>query len=281
VSRQFGLIVGPVLGGALVGVAGPAAAFWTDAASFLLSAFFVASIPAQYISSPRRDEVVEQRHLLRDIAEGIRYVAGVRWLLITLVVGAVANAVFAGGLDVLVPLVFTEGRGEEGAVGLGVFYACEGAGALLGAVVLARLTIQRVDGPLFGMLAVMSTSLALVGVFGRGVLALAVAMTYGVGMHFFNSLYPALVQATVPERLVSRVSSIEFLAFDGLMPLGILLMGPLSTSFGSRESLVVTGLSVTVLALAVTSAPTIRALRLPAAAPEPVAVDLVGDPSVP
>ena len=49
VSRQVSLIVGPILGGALVGWTGPAAAFWFDAASFAVSALALLAIPATTI----------------------------------------------------------------------------------------------------------------------------------------------------------------------------------------------------------------------------------------
>lgn len=283
VSRQIGLIAGPVLGGALVAVASSAAAFWFDAASFAASALCLLSIPRAAIalkadialradstdSADSADTPATQdagrespRRLWREIGAGVRYVAGVRWLLVILLVGAIANAVFAGGLDVLVPLVFLQHHAPN-TVRLGLFYSLEGAGALVGALILARLVLRRADGPLFGMLAMMAASLALVGVVGDRAVALTFALSYGIGMHFFNSLYPALVQTTVPGQLLSRVSSLEFLAFDGLMPVGIGLMGPLSVGLGSRTALLVTGGAIVTLSLAVCAMPAIRELRLP------------------
>jgi hypothetical protein len=100
-------------------------------------------------------------------------------------------------------------------------------------------------------------------VFGNTIGSLLLALSYGVGMHYFNSLYPALVQTTVPAQLISRVSSLEFLAFDGLTPIGILAMGPLAIALGAGSALVLTGLLVAVLCLATMLAPTIRPLRFP------------------
>jgi MFS family permease len=271
VSRQVSLIVGPILGGALVGWAGPAAAFWFDAASFAVSAVALLAIPAATILGQRPATgpgapAAALGRLRTEIAQGVRFIAGARWLLITLVCGTIANAIFAGGLDVLVPLVFSP-HGSGSALRLGLFYALEGGGALLGALILTRVRVSRVSGSLFGMLALMGLSLALVGVFGNSLGSLLLALSYGIGMHFFNSLYPALVQTTVPAELISRVSSLEFLAFDGLTPVGILLMGPLAIALGAGSALVLTGLLVVVICLATMVAPTIRPLRFPA---EPV-----------
>jgi MFS family permease len=265
VSRQVSLIVGPILGGALVGWTGPAAAFWFDAASFAVSALALLAIPATAIVPHRAADNTEAMSLGRlrtEIGQGVRFIAGVRWLLITLACGTVANAVFAGALDVLVPLVFSPHRSGS-AIRLGLFYALEGGGALLGALILTRVRVRRVAGSLFGMLALMAVSLALVGVLGNSIGSLLLALSYGVGMHYFNSLYPALVQTTVPAQLMSRVSSLEFLAFDGLAPVGILMMGPLAIRLGAGSALVLTGLVVAGLGLATMLAPTIRPMRFP------------------
>ena len=135
VSRQVSLIIGPVLGGVLVGWTGPAAAFWFDAASFAVSALALLAIPATAIVPHRAagdGPATSLGRLRTEIGQGVRFIAGARWLLITLACGTVANAVFAGGLDVLVPLVFSP-HGSGSAIRLGLFYALEGGGALLGA----------------------------------------------------------------------------------------------------------------------------------------------------
>src|SRR6185437_12561501 len=131
VSRQVSLIIGPVLGGVLVGWTGPAAAFWFDAASFAASALALLAIPATAIVPHRQPDDLEAGmslgRLRTEIGQGVRFIAGARWLLITLACGTVANAVFAGGLDVLVPLVFSP-HGSGSAIRLGLFYALEGGG---------------------------------------------------------------------------------------------------------------------------------------------------------
>ncbi len=276
VSRQVSLIVGPLLGGALIGLAGPALAFWFDAATFALSAVALLAIAGDSIVGRTTTDAVGSglREVIGEIGESIRFVTGMRWLLITLASGAVANAVFAGGLDVLVPLVFSPHG--TGSLRLGLFYALEGGGAVLGALILTRLVVHRVAGPLFGMLALMALSLALVGVFGNVAGSLLLALSYGIGMHFFNSLYPALVQTRVPPDLISRVSGLEFLFFDGLIPIGVVLMGPLAVGLGAGGALILTGLLVTGLCLLTAAAPSIRELRFPA--DEPVAAPLVDEP---
>ncbi len=259
ISQQVGLIAGPLLGATLALAGGPAAAFAVDALTFLGSGLLLSRIR----SSRRREPLTAapRERLIGQLAGGLRYVIRTPWLVLSFAVGAVANAVFTGSLDVAVPLLLAP-EGILGARGLGLFYALEGVGALVGALILGRLVVVRVSLPLFGMLAAMAGSLALAGALGRQPLSYATAVTYGVGMHFFNSLYHSLIQENVPDALMSRVGSVASLAFDGLMPMGALLMGPLVLGLGVGSALVVSGLAVSAISLAVLCAPSIRALTL-------------------
>lgn len=275
-SQQAGLIIGPLLGGLLIGLTGPMAAFGFDSASFLASGLLVALIPAA-LADRRRDApdstagqtestvgqttAEAESSPLAEIRSGLNYVRAHQWLLISCVVGALANAVFAGNLDVTVPIIVSP-HGIGDAHNLGAFYALEGAGAVLGAIIMARMAISRAGSLMFVMLAVMGVSLALVAVFRQDAGTYVMAVAYGVGLHFFNSLFMTLVQQKVPDALMSRVSSVLFLGFSGLMPLGTLLMGPLITAFGAAATIAVTGALIGVVCLLAALPPSIRLMTL-------------------
>ncbi|WP_206505456.1 MFS transporter [Streptomyces chrestomyceticus] len=284
VSMQFGLIGGPLIGGLLVGFIGAPATFAFDALTFLLSGILLMVRPkgvtgarpvttGEAADEPRQPMGEQLRRFGRDIVEALHYVRGVPWLLIFLGVGALVNAVFAGVLDVPIPLIMSP-EGTSQAQSLGVFYALEGVGALIGAVILMRLTVKRLGTSMFAMLLMMAAALTAVGFFGGGIPALALALLYGIGLHVFNSLYPSLLQDRVPENLTSRVGSLSFLGFDGLIPLGTLLMGPLVTTMDARGAAVVAGAAAVLLSLAALLAPSIRGLKaeppadVPAAEPD-------------
>ncbi|MFK8850738.1 MFS transporter [Streptomyces sp. Ac-502] len=288
VSMQFGLIGGPLIGGLLVGFVGAPATFAFDALTFLFSGILLMVRPKGVTGArpettgettgeagvePRQPLGEQLRRFGRDIVEALHYVRGVPWLLIFLGVGALVNAVFAGVLDVPIPLIMSP-EGTSQAQSLGVFYALEGVGALIGAVILMRLTVKRLGTSMFAMLLMMAAALTAVGFFGGGIPALALALLYGIGLHVFNSLYPSLLQDRVPENLTSRVGSLSFLGFDGLIPLGTLLMGPLVTTMDAQGAAMVAGAAAVLLSLAALLAPSIRGLKaeppadVPAAEPD-------------
>jgi predicted MFS family arabinose efflux permease len=290
VSQQVGLIVGPLIGGFLVGYSGAPYAFAFDALSFLASALFVflirpgrppapTDVPATDVPAtdvPATDvpatDVPESgvagiRGVIDEIRGGLAYVGVQRWLLISFAVGALANAVFAGNLDVTVPFIVSPG-GVHGAQHLGGFYTLEGVGAVIGAIVLARLTITRPGPLMFRMLGLMAASLGMVGLFGGGIGTYVAALAYGVGMHFFNTIFSTALQDKVPDALMSRVSSVAFLGFAGLMPVGTLLMGPLVSAFGAERTVAGTGLVICAVCLVTAFVRAIRDLRTPGADPE-------------
>ncbi|MFC6084158.1 MFS transporter [Sphaerisporangium aureirubrum] len=268
ISRQVGVILGPTLGGFLLGWYGPEPTFAFDAATFLLSAVLIAMI--RHARPARDTEGAPRKNVLAEAAEGFKYVSGLRWLLVVSLTGAVANAVFTGNLDVAVPLILApEGTGQ--AQYLGLYYSLQGAGALIGAVILTRLTITRAGPTMMSMLVLMALALALVGVIGQSPAAYLMAVAYGLGLHFFNSTYPSLLQQQVPGNLLGRVGSVVFLSFHGLMPLGTLVFGPLAAALGPRGAALWTGAAVAVLCLVVMRARSVRTLVLqhePEPAPE-------------
>jgi MFS family permease len=285
VSQQVAIIGGPLVGGLLVGLAGAAWAFAFDGGTFLASAVLLLLIRRTAgrtgrIEEGDRDEpaagVGHLRQLGGDVAQAFRYVSGVHWLVIAIVVGACTNAVYAGVLDVAVPLIMAP-DGTRDAPSLGAFYAVQGLGALVGAAVLATLVVRRIGLTLYLMLALMAGSLAAAGAIGGGVATVAVALAYGFGLHFFNSLFPAVMQDKVDPGMLSRVSSLAYLGFFGLMPLGTLVMGPMVTWLGAGGAAIAGGLAAGAISLTALLAPSVRQLEAATAADQ-TATDAELDP---
>ncbi len=269
ISQQVGLIGGPLLGGVLVGLAGATWAFAFDGLTFALSAGLLLAIRAT--SVPNEAQAVEitdepapgvadrLRQLGSDIGDAVRYVRGVHWLLIAIAVGAFTNAMFAGVLDVAVPLLMAP-AGTHDAPSLGAFYAVQGIGALVGAAVLTKVKVHRIGITLYLMLSLMALSLTAAGVIGGGPGTVAVALAYGFGLHFFNSLFPSVMQDQVDQSMLSRVGSLAYLGFFGLMPLGALVMGPLAAWLGASGTAIFAGLVACGVSLAALTAPSVRGM---------------------
>lgn len=117
-------LVGPLLGGSLVGPLGAGTVFAIDAATFLVSAALLATLPP--ISVPHGS--AESRGL----ASGIRFLAHDREL--RRATGGLALALFAIGLTLPAEVAVAEEFGA-GPTGYGALLACWGVGGLFGAAV--------------------------------------------------------------------------------------------------------------------------------------------------
>ncbi len=97
------------------------------------------------------------------------------------------------------------------------------------------------------------------------VIALLEAVT-GVGVSLFFVLWETSLQVHIPEQVLSRVSSYDHLIAVALMPLGLVLAGPLADGLGVHRTLFgMTALAVPA-ALLLLAMPAVR--KLPAQAQE-------------
>jgi MFS family permease len=224
-------LIGPGIGGAIVGAVGTAWAFGIDALSFVLSAVSLALMHR----TPR--EPSEPSSFLDDAKEGVRYVRSQRWLWLTLVAAGIANFFGYAPIGLLVPLLVREvlhGSPYE----LGVVFAAGGLGGVLASLVAGRLGTPKhqiaVMWCAYGVAVVPVCALAL----SPNVWFAAVCVAGEVGLIIYGDvLFFTMLQQLVPQHLLGRVSSVLFLLAVGLMPLGTLTAGVVATAIGVRTTL--------------------------------------------
>lgn len=135
---------GPVLGGLLTAAAGPDAAYWINAVSFLVSAVFVVRIPARLLQSA----TALSRGHWTDLKEGFRTVLRSRPLLAVLVGWGIA---LTGTGAIGVGEVFmAKDTLNAGDFGYGLIYGAIGVGLVIGSfwssTVVDRLGLARTFG---------------------------------------------------------------------------------------------------------------------------------------
>jgi len=227
-SAVFNLarVLGPAAGGLLIARFGVAPAFLLNALSFLpvILALFVMRPPDP--PSPRRTT------LGREIGDGLRYAACTPPVALVLSLVLVVST-FAINHTVTVPLIARDIL-RQGADGFGLLMAALGAGALLGAILMAvlggkgRPPLGAVIGPAV-LLTGSVSALAAVRQFG-----LAAGVLFGVGLTqiMFLTSCNTTVQVAVPDELRGRVMSLYALVFAGVTPIGAFLVGSVAETFG-------------------------------------------------
>jgi MFS family permease len=221
-------IVGPAIGGVLIGITGGVAAlFIANAVSYL--AVVAALLLMRPTPAPERAE--DRPSMLESVREGLRYMRRepvIRWSIVL----AATLAFFARPYIFLVP-AFAANVLLVGATELSYLMAGAGVGSLAGSLLVANLGNARRRGRLM-LIATGATGASLMLLMVQRDLTAAIAVSVFVGLSSiaFNGLTNTTLQTTAPDQMLGRVMSIFAMIFMGIMPLGQLTLGALGSVFG-------------------------------------------------
>jgi MFS family permease len=228
-------IIGPVIAGILIGVAGLAPAFLIDGLSYLA---VVAALLAM-----RRRELHPRERVPRargQVREGLRYVLTTRELRVPMLLMSVVF-LFAYNFSVLLPLLATD-TFEGDARTFGQMLALFGIGSLTGALVMAGRS-SRADVPRMALLA------GTVGVLSMALGLAPVALAAWATLPFLGAAYIAFpiagnstLQLTSADTMRGRVMSLYTVVFIGSTPIGGPIAGVIGEHLGPRVGLVLGGL---------------------------------------
>jgi hypothetical protein len=198
---------GAALGGVVVAQLGTHAAFVLDSLSFVASALFTASAVIRELTAHERATV----GVLRGLREGFAYLATHG----DVAVYALSKALWGLGGGVLVVITLYGKQVfpiDDGALSIGLLYAARGVGAGIGPVLGQRLGgvsitfLRRAIGPGFLLMALGYLGFTYSPNLWLAALCLVLAHVGGSVQWVYST---ALLQLTVPHRLLGRVFSVE------------------------------------------------------------------------
>lgn len=253
-SRQGGRIGGPVVGGLLVAIAGPPAAFAFDAVTFFLSAGAVA------LTRARPAAAEAGRSILGEIREGIGFVFSVQWLWVTIFGWSLIVAAFIGAVVVALPLLVTTVLGG-GAEMYGFISAAVGVGEAIGATAIAQVRIRRTGLAMYLFGTLRGVAFFIYGLVPTVPGALVASAINGLSFACFGILWVTALQVHVPRRLLGRVTSVDYFGGTLLAPVAPIGAAFLAQSQGPAFVFVVAGAITVVLTLAALLLPSIRDLE--------------------
>lgn len=249
-------LLGPALGGILVAVANPGVAFLVDGATFLVTVCTLSMMrTTPHLGGTRRSA----REAMAEIAEGFRFVRANPWLWGTLMAACLSLLAFFGPYQVLVPYLVKNHLHGGGAM-FGAIKAAGGVGAILSAAAIAQAGLPR------RCISLMFTAwslqaLALVGfAVADHAWAFAIIALVGGGLSAAgNVVWGTLMKALVPNEMLGRVSSFDWLVSIGLIPLSFAITGPIAEAVGAETTLVAAGVIGAVTTIAFLAVPGLRA----------------------
>jgi len=232
-----GMILGPALGGFLLGMLGVAQVY------FIIGGFqFLAVAATLLIRSRKVHSGNGPKSALSEIAEGLRFVRGngvVRMLMVLNMVG-----IFAGFVFPVIP-VYARDVLDVGEMGYGLMMTAFGLGGMAGTVGLAMAgNVRRKD-----MVVIGAGVVWLIGTFAFAFsrefyLSLAMLAVMGAGGIAYVTTINAMVQMAIPDELRGRVTSL-FSMVGQLFPLGFFAGGFLAAAVSNEVAVMVSGIGVT------------------------------------
>ncbi|MFI8193313.1 MFS transporter [Streptomyces sp. NPDC085946] len=256
---QTGLVAGPLLAGALIPVIGLPELYLIDALALCVTLWAVVRLPAL----PPLTGSTARRAGVREIAEGFRYIARHKVLLLSFLADIIAM-VF-GMPRALFPQLAAETYAPYGeGLALGLLFAAIPVGALLGGLFSGTFSRARRHGWMV-IGAVVAWGAAIAGFGLSGSLWLAVVCLAAAGIADMVSMVfrGAILLSAATDEMRGRMQGVFTVVVAGGPRLADVLHGTAGAAFGPRAAVAGGGLLVVALMLGLAAAvPALRRYRI-------------------
>jgi predicted MFS family arabinose efflux permease len=245
-------IIGAAVSGGLVATVGAGWALAIDAATFAVSAFFLAQLQL-----PAHVKLAAQS-FLGDLREGWREFASRTWVWVIVLAASIGN-MMSSIFVVLGAVISKESLGGPGA--WAAILVALGVGSLVGGVISLRVHVRR---PLFfgsSLLGFLALPTALLALRAPVVVIAAGALLAGGSNMIFNALWETALQQHIPPAALSRVSAYDWFGSLAFQPLGLVIAGPAAVAVGASTTLWISAGGILAMALLAVATPSVRHLE--------------------
>ena len=225
-------VIGPVIGGVLYSLVGPAWIFAGNAVTYLfvVGALLMVTLPAV----PGSGTGVAKASRWRELTAGITVARHDRVIgrsLVTVFVFSLLALAFIGQMPVVA--AHNLGINLSNSPDYGILYACFGTGALAGAISIGTV-FARTSKPLLVRVCLVGYSLSLCGFALERSPTPAYVNVAVVGAFYFAFITAlnTTLQSRLDERVRGRVMALWMMGFGGTVGLGNLLIGPIVEAVG-------------------------------------------------
>jgi MFS family permease len=243
VSVNVSRAIGPAIAGFVIAHLGGASVV------FALNAVSVVFLAIALLAWRRvNPELASRERFVPALRAGARYV----WhepVIRRIMLRAILFVIPAMALWALLPLIASEHLGQ-GADGFGLLFAALGTGAVLGALVLRRLTTVSTNGILLAATVLYAATMAIIIMIPSFAAALATLVLNGLAWMAITSTLQAEMQLVLPAWVRARGMAIYVVIFMASQTTGALVWGLVANRFGLRPAVLVAACVVLAAALA-------------------------------
>jgi len=236
-------LLGPSIAGILMGSLGVSACFLVNSVSFgavLISLIFIHPVPCT------RPEDCGNMGVMESIKEGLQYIVKNEHLFVTMLFIAVVST-FAFNFGVSVPVFATQVLGLA-ETGYGFLMSAVGAGAFLGALLVASLSKSGPRRFVLSVFPAISGVVLIVVGYMSGFVSTSLTLALGGFLCVtYLSTANSNIQIHTEDRFRGRVMSVYSLIVAGSSPIGNLFVGAADNWFGARMGFIACGVAILVL----------------------------------
>ena len=248
--QAFITIASPMLGGVLMMLAPLYALFLLDVVSACIGISIVGFLVKVQKNNKLETQVTDKKGMsyFYELKEGFIYLRKHSYLLALILFSAIFIILFSPGA-LLTPLQVTRNFGAD-VWRLSAIEIAFSLGALAGGIIIGLW------GGFKNRIYTMALSCALCGLLSVGLgvvpsfwIYLIIMAFLGISMPLYNAPAMALMQTTVDPAFMRRVISVFTMVSSTMMPLGMVIFGPLSDKISINLILIFTGIGVALLSI--------------------------------
>jgi MFS family permease len=244
VTFNLARIIGPAIGALVLALWGAGWCFLFNGLSFMAVAASLLRIEAK----PYVRKEAERESMLKEIKDGLKYIAGER-LLIQTVLFIVISGIFVYNYEILIPVLTKNVLYQDEKV-YGLLMSSLGLGSLLGAMMISMRGRSKAGSTtLFIGSVTVSMLLILIGLARIYYITIILLIVSGITNVWFSTNANLTLQLTAKDEYRGRVMSVFSLVNSGTAPLGYMLSGAAAGSLGADRAFLLFGAAAVVLAV--------------------------------
>jgi DHA3 family macrolide efflux protein-like MFS transporter len=257
--QSFITLTAPAVSGAMMTFAPLEALFFLD----VITAIIGISIVLFFVKTPEKEKTIpdttEEKSVtyFHDLKEGVKYIKKHGYVLRMIIFSAIFLFFFAPAA-LLTPLQVTRNFGDD-VWRLSAIEITFSIGMMAGGVLIG------VWGGFKNRIYTMTLSCALCGLLAVGLglapnffLYLVIMAVMGISLPLYNAPSMVLLQTTVEAAFMGRVLSVFTMVSSTMMPLGMIVFGPIADIVSINSLLVGTGIVVALLCIPMVASKTLR-----------------------
>ncbi|MEQ5055919.1 MFS transporter [Klebsiella michiganensis] len=234
IARSIAYTAGPAVGGMLAGFSSGIFAFFIASLLSIVSMWFLLRLPTEAPKIP------SERHLLRELTDGIAFVAQNPYLRPIIITAFVFN--ISWYLLMAIFSYYAFNNLSFNASEIGIALSLFGVGMVFGSFLYKPISnkldfgTQIILGPISAFIAALMMGTTIF--YPNMLIVLLAFFLFGFGPIVWTISTTTLRQIVTPENMIARVSSVIMTVTFGARPLGAILGVWLSASFGVSSCLI-------------------------------------------